>query len=106
MQGAAWESARPSICRVLGRALTAEAELKSKANQLDEAYRRTAENLACNAAVRIVKENDRDTLVLTGIDKLEEPASLVCLLSSGSRPTASSRSARNFARDPCPNGIC
>jgi hypothetical protein len=42
LQGQAWEAARPSVCRTLGRELSAEREIQSLANQLDEAYRHTA----------------------------------------------------------------
>ena len=49
------------------------------AQQLDEAYRRTALNLPTNAAVRIEQVDGRDTIVLTGLDKLEEPPSLIDL---------------------------
>jgi hypothetical protein len=85
LQGAAWEAARAQVCRTLELAPAPEGELTALAAMLDEAYRRTAANLPGNAAVRIERPADaggaagRDRLVLTGLDKLEEPASLVAL---------------------------
>ncbi len=79
LQGVAWETARKDVCRTLNLQSTPEAELKAIAAQLDEAYRRTADNLPTNTAVRIEIESGRETLVLTGLSKLEAPASLVFL---------------------------
>jgi TnpA family transposase len=79
LQGKAWEAARPHISRTLGHALTAESELTTLTQQLDQAYRRTLADLPTNAAVQIETRNGKTTLVLGGLDKLEEPASLVSL---------------------------
>ena len=70
---------RSNICRSLDRSPTPEIELNALSRQLDEAYRRTAENLPTNASVRIERINGRDTPILTGLDKLDEPASLTLL---------------------------
>ncbi|MBD2773974.1 Tn3 family transposase [Iningainema tapete] len=79
LQGDAWISARPTVCRTLDLHPTPQLELEALAHQLDEAYRRTALNLPTNAAVRIEQVDGRDTIVLTGLDKLEEPLSLIVL---------------------------
>ena len=79
LTGQAWEAQRVPVCRTLGRADTPEAELVRWAQELDTAYRRTAANLPTNAAVRIEQAHGREELVLSGLDKLEEPASLVAL---------------------------
>ncbi len=79
LQGSAWDSVRPHVCRTLGHSVNAEAELTSLAKQLDEAYLRTIQNFPENAYVRIEQKAGRDTLVVTGLDKLEEPPSLVAL---------------------------
>jgi TnpA family transposase len=79
LQGAAWEAVRPQLARTLGRALDPQAELAVLGQELDGAYRRTAAGLPANAAVRIERRAGRDTLVLTGLDKLDEPASLAAL---------------------------
>ncbi len=67
------------MSRTLGREPTPEAELRILSEQLDEAYRQTAENLPSNAAVRIESRGGRDELVLAGLEKLEEPESLLSL---------------------------
>ncbi len=79
LQGAAWETARKDVCRTLNLQSNPEEELKALAHQLDEAYRRTAGNLPTNTAARIEMNNGREDLILTGLDKLEDPASLVFL---------------------------
>jgi len=74
VQGAAWAAVRPQVCRTLGRHETPAPELARLTDELNEAYRRTAEGLPRNAATRIEHAGGRDGLVLTGLDKLEEPA--------------------------------
>ena len=75
LAGPAWESARPAICRTLGLSTDAPAEVARLAGRLDAAYRDTAANLPKNASVQV----DGGDLVLSALDKLEEPASLVAL---------------------------
>ena len=75
LAGPAWESARPAICRTLGLSTDAPAEVARLAGRLDAAYRDTAANLPRNASVQV----DGGDLVLSALDKLEEPASLAAL---------------------------
>ena len=75
LAGTAWEAARPAICRTLGLSTAAPAEVARLAGRLDAAYRDTAVNLPDNAAVQV----DGDELILSALDKLEEPASLLAL---------------------------
>lgn len=97
LQGAAWEALRAGVCRSLNHEPTPGAEIAALTRQLDEAYRQTAERWPDNSAVRIEQQNGRDgsnspgerdgrnsrngrdTLVLTPLDKLEEPDSLIQL---------------------------
>ena len=46
-------------------------------NELDEAYQRTAAGLSANAAARIERTDGQERLVLTGLDKIDEPQRLV-----------------------------
>jgi hypothetical protein len=46
---------------------------------LNEAYHRAAANLSTNPDVRIEQVNGQDRLTLTGLDKLDEPSSLIAL---------------------------
>jgi TnpA family transposase len=75
LAGAAWEAARPAICRTLGLSTDATAEVARLAQLLDAAYRDTAANLPKNAAVKV----DGGELSLSALDKLEEPVSLIAL---------------------------
>src|ERR687891_555865 len=76
LQGLQWETLRPQVCRALGRSESPEPELRALGQQLDAAYQRTAGNFPTNAAVRVERVDGRETLTLTGLDKLEDPPSL------------------------------
>ena len=62
---------------MLGLSSTPEPFLENIGRELDEAYRRTADRWRQNAAVRIEVAGGREELVLTGLDGLEDPPSLV-----------------------------
>jgi hypothetical protein len=79
LHGAQWDALRPQVCRALGRSESPEPELHALAQQLEMAYQRTVANFPANAAVRVEQVKGRDTLTLTGLDKLEEPPSLLRL---------------------------
>ncbi len=79
LQGAAWEAARTDVCRTLGRSADGGHELATLAHHLDEAYRQAMEGLPANTGARITAIGGHDALVVTGLDKLEEPPSLVRL---------------------------
>ncbi|MCB9945947.1 MAG: Tn3 family transposase [Geminicoccaceae bacterium] len=70
-----WLSSRPTILRALGRSADAEFEISRLGNQLDLAYRRTIDHLPKNPDLRF----ENGELVVTQLDKLDEPASLVAL---------------------------
>ncbi len=53
LDGAAWESARPAVCRSLGVSASGSEEVARMAGRLDAAYRATAARLPGNASVRI-----------------------------------------------------
>jgi len=82
LRGQAWEAARPDVCRMLDLAPQAEPELAKLGKQLDEAYRRVAANLPHNPAFRIERVKGKDRPVLTPLDKLDEPQSLIRLRSA------------------------
>ena len=79
LDGKAWEAERPRVCRALEREPTSQAAIAALTAELDQGFRRTAENMATNPAVRIEQEKGRDTLVLTPLDALPEPPSLLAL---------------------------
>ncbi|MFI5688159.1 Tn3 family transposase [Streptomyces sp. NPDC051636] len=45
-------------------------------DRLDSAHQEFADGLAANPAVRIEQQGGRDRIILTGLDRLDEPASL------------------------------
>jgi TnpA family transposase len=79
LSGAAWEAARPMICRSLGHALSADDTLAALSQQLDATYRTVAAKLPTNPAARIETRDGKEELVLTGLEKLAEPPSLIRL---------------------------
>lgn len=79
LDGAAWEAARPTMCRTLAKSQNAAEEIGRLSNRLDHAFRSVAGNLPKNASVRIEKNGADEDLVLTGLDRLQEPVSLVAL---------------------------
>ena len=79
LDGAEWEVTRPIICRTLGLSANPEPTLHAIANELDRTYRAVAARLPSNPAVRFETTGDKQELVLSPLDKLEEPASLLAL---------------------------
>lgn len=79
LQGAEWKALKPQVCKTLGLDPDPHEQLRSLSENLDEAYRVTAANLPSNAAVRIENKDGADVLVLSGLDKLDEPPSLIAL---------------------------
>jgi hypothetical protein len=107
LDDAAWEAARPTICRTLGRTPNVADEINGLSERLDEAYRLVAGNLPDNASLRIEQMGVSDDLVLTDLDRLEEPASLIALRQAVSgRPLAASRFAGIAVGDRYQNRIC
>src|SRR6516225_3254394 len=79
LRGQAWEAARADVCRMLDLSPKPEPELAKLGKQLDEGYRRVSANLPDNPAFRIEHVRGKDRPVLTPLDKLDEPESLVQL---------------------------
>ena len=79
LHGAAWDKARPAICRDLGLSHEPGPTIDRWAARLDACYRQLADGLADNPSVRIEARDGREHLVLTGLDKLDEPDSLQAL---------------------------
>jgi TnpA family transposase len=79
LQGQAWESSRPLVCRALNLQPNPKPELSVLQQQLNEAYQRTASNLPNNPAVRIEVTKGRSTLTIRNLDKLEESSSYLKL---------------------------
>lgn len=79
LSGASWESLRSSVCRNLNLQPTPASEIAQLQAQLDQAYQRTASHWADNLAVRLELTQGKETIVLSHLDKLDEPPSLLAL---------------------------
>jgi TnpA family transposase len=82
LTGEAWNAARLTVCRSLDRSPDAETEMGDLAARLDRAWRQVATNLPRNPDARIERRNNRDELVITPLDKIERPPSLIALQSA------------------------
>lgn len=79
LAGSEWEVTRPIICRSLGLSAQPEPTLDMLAKELDTTYRAVAARLPDNEAVCFETIDGKPELVLSPLDKLEEPPSLVAL---------------------------
>jgi TnpA family transposase len=79
LKGDEWEVTRPLIYRTLGLSASPEPTLAAMAAELDLTYRAVAARLPGNPAVRFETVGDKQELVLSPLDKLDEPASLIAL---------------------------
>ena len=79
LAGAEWEAARPIVCRSLALSAQPEATLSALTRELDETYRRVAARLPENDTVRFETVGDKTELVLSPLEALEEPPSLIAL---------------------------
>jgi hypothetical protein len=77
LRDAKWEALRAQVCRSLGHPETAEPALLRLSEQLDAAYRQTLAHLPANTAVRLEGAPGREELVVSNLDKLDEPPSLI-----------------------------
>ena len=75
LAGAAWDAARPAVLRALGRSEDGAGEVAVLADRLDAAYQCTLANLPGNADLRF----EDGAPVLSRLDRLEEPDSLLAL---------------------------
>ncbi|MEU7749343.1 Tn3 family transposase [Nonomuraea sp. NPDC049158] len=85
LAGPAWERARAKVCRDLGLSAEPGADTQRWARTLDFAYKQLAAGLSGEEGVRnewlrIEKSPEgKDHLVLTGLEALDEPATLTAL---------------------------
>ena len=79
LAGAEWQSARPVVCRSLGLTPQPAPTLAVLSEELDATYRAVAARLPDNKHVRFETIAGKQELVLSPLDKLEEPPSLVAL---------------------------
>ena len=102
LEGEAWEGTRPFICRSLGLPVSASEAFSVLRHELDQTYKAVATNFPNNSAARIEQVDGKDDLILTGLDKLDEPDSLIALCKE---VPATCGVARDFAGNRCPYRI-
>ena len=79
LTGHEWDVARPMICRSLILSAEPKETLSLLALELDQTYRAVEERLPNNQAVRFDVIDGKKELVLSTLDKLDDPVSLVAL---------------------------
>jgi len=79
LSDAEWEATRPIVCRTLGLPPDPQPILESLAEELDKTYREVARRLPDNPDVRFEKLKGKEELILTPLDALDEPPSLIQL---------------------------
>lgn len=79
LKGDEWESVRPVICRTLGLLDDPKPVIDSLAKELDQTYRTVSARLSNNSAVRFETVDGKNELILSPLEKMEEPQSLMAL---------------------------
>ena len=79
LSDAEWGATRPIVCRTLGLPPDPQPILESLAVELDKTYREVARRLPDNPDVRFEKAKGEEELILTPLDALDEPPSLIQL---------------------------
>ncbi len=79
LQESVWNKVRPTMARSLGHSLSAKETLDKLGRQLDHTYKTVARNLPSNPLARVEESGGKAELIVTAIDKAEEPESLVQL---------------------------
>ena len=79
LDGAEWQATRPMICRTLDLPPNSQPILAALSAELHHTYRAVAARLPHNPDVRFERVGDRNELILTHLDKLDAPASLLAL---------------------------
>ncbi len=96
VSGAAWEAARPAVCRTVGVSASPDEELGRLAARLDLAYHETAARVPRNPAVTIVGTASGPDLSVEALEKVDEPQSLLNLRVAVGRFTVTRTRLRPF----------
>lgn len=79
LSGTEWEKNRPIVCRTLDISLDPHPLLEDLACELDQTYRSVSARLPENQAVRFEGPPGKKELILSPLDKVDEPESLIAL---------------------------
>ena len=100
LDGAAWEAARPTVCRTLGKSQNAAEEIGRLSERLDQAFRAVAGNLPKNASVRIEQNSARSAARKRRSAACKDIRSQ-CFAKDRSRSAAGRFQASGYAWSPC-----
>jgi len=79
LQGAAWETMKAKVLGTLGWSANMEESLNPLKINLDVAFKNTSKNWNNNPAVRVEVVKGKEKIVLSPLERLQEPDSLVLL---------------------------
>ena len=79
LDGEAWEAARAQVCRALTQSADGEQAVADLTKTLAKAYETTVAALPTNKAVTITTVEGKPELVLSPLERLDEPATLFAL---------------------------
>jgi len=79
LQGATWESMKAKVLSTLGWSANVEESLNLLKKNLDATFKNTSKNWNNNPEVRVEVVKGKEKIVLSPLDRLEEPDSLVLL---------------------------
>lgn len=79
LSGKDWTTNKLKICRTLGHPLGVDEAIKSLTDTLERAYQQAEANFSKNGDVRIELVDEKPTLTITNLDKLDELPSLIKL---------------------------
>jgi hypothetical protein len=79
IQNAEWESVRSKVLKVLGWSVNTKKSLDPLKTSLDIAYKNAIKNWDANQSVRIDVVQGKEKIILSRLDKLDEPDSLLLL---------------------------
>jgi TnpA family transposase len=74
-----WEKISSKILKILGWSKNSEESLKPLKEKIDKEYKKTIDCWEKNKSVRIDKVKGKEKIILSHLDKLEEPDSLILL---------------------------
>ena len=79
LDGEMWQDSRMMVSRALGRSLDAGPEIANLSGRLDEAFRKVGERSADNSDLRFETVGGKSEIVVSPLDRLDEPESLQIL---------------------------
>ena len=105
LQGEEWTAARSKVCRMLNLPPSAEPYRQLLRDELEEAYRFAIRSLKDNDTARIEAVAEKERIVVSPLDALDEPESLTALRASSRQPPPAHRSAGRPSRGRRVDGL-